>query len=168
MNITSVNFSWHRILIFLSHSSWWWFFLLLFPLLFFHRDIQLSTNTSLAISWSYCVHPFCIQNSSSLANATHFQPSQKTKSKSVQKNTNETQNYACAYQIVSSNISSFKEMFKALRYVTKSISGCKFHNKNKSVLITNRKEGVKPFWTLKVVCSFPPTKTNELIDIYEN
>lgn len=49
------------------------------------------------------------------------------------------------YQVVSNNINGFKEMFKALSHVTKSISSCKFHNKNKSTLTTNMKEGMKPF-----------------------
>lgn len=75
-------------------------------------------------------------------------------------------NYVRAYQIEWNNINSFKEMFKALSHVTKSISSCKFHNKNKSILTINMKGGIKPFEHWRWFAHFPQTKTNELVDIY--
>lgn len=67
--------------------------------------------------------------------------------------------------ISSNNMNGFKEIFKALTHFMKIISSCKFHNKNKSTLTMNMKEGMKPFWTLKVVCSFPSNQ-NEWISWY--
>lgn len=48
-------------------------------------------------------------------------------------------------EIVSNNISSLKEMFKALSHVLKNISSCNFHSRNKSILTVNMKAGIKPF-----------------------
>lgn len=60
--------------------------------------------------------------------------------------------------MVSSNMNGFKEMFKALSHVTKSISSCKFHNKNKSTLTMNMKEGNEIFLNTQGGLLIPPRR----------